>query len=165
MTLEDILTICGSHHIKFSKGKGYTDLIHFDLKNKRISNGKTILVDNGKIVKQTLKIGDLELTLDENTPLLNKTESDPYTYLEALYARYKYSVPEPYDSYARCNFRALNVNELTPKQMREGEKRQLARIKLETYVMFTKFPWENEKHHYWQSKNDKDLILFKEWRD
>jgi hypothetical protein len=59
----------------------------------------------------------------------------------------------------------LNINELTPKQMREGEKRQLARIKLETYVMFTKFPWENEKHHYWQSKTDKDLILFKEWRD
>ena len=49
--------------------------------------------------------------------------------------------------------------------MMKGEKRQLARIKLETFVMFNKFPWENEKHHYWQSKNDADLVLFKEWRD
>lgn len=165
MTFEDILTICGSTHMKFGKNKGYTDLIHFDLKRKRISNGKVILMDNGKIVPQTLKLGDLEFTLTEDMQLLRETESNPYPRLESLYKSYKYSVPEPYDSYARCNFRALNINDLTPKEVRDGEKRQLARIKLETFVMFTKFPWKNEKHHYWQSENDADLILFKEWRD
>lgn len=165
MTFEDVLIICGLTHTKFGKGKGYTDLIRFDLKNKEISNGKTILMCNGKIIPQKLTIAGIEIELTKDMELLSETTTEPYARLEELYKKYKYSVPEPYDSYARCNFRALNINDLSPKQMREGEKRQLARIKLETYVMFTKFPWENEKHHYWQSKNDKDLILFKEWRD
>lgn len=165
MTFEDVLIICGSNHTKFGKNKGYTDLIFFDQKKKKISNGKTILMDNGVIIPQKLIFGDFEIELTEDMELLNETTTEPYTKLEELYKSYKYSVPESYDSYARCNFRALNINDLTLKQMREGERRQLARIKLETFVMFTQFPWENEKHHYWQSKNDTDLILFKEWRN
>ena len=165
MTFEDVLIICGSTHMRFSKTKGYTDLIFFDQKKKKISNGKVILMDNGKIIPQKLTIGDFEIELTEDMELLREISTNPYEELEELYVNYKYSIPEPYDSYARCNFRALNINELSLNDMMKGEKRQLARIKLETFVMFNKFPWENEKHHYWQSKNDADLVLFKEWRD
>ena len=52
---------------------------------------------------------------------------------------------------------------VTREQFENGGKRQIARIELDAYVMFSDWEWENPEHHYWQSPNERSLILYKEW--
>lgn len=160
MTFFDVLRELSNVHIRMN-GKGYSDLIHFDLKNKRISNGNIVLYENGKVIPQVIKLHDYSIELTEDmTP---EMKDGSWEAVEALYGAYKNSVPEQSDEYARCNFVAKGLDELTHSEFVSGGKRQHARVNLEAYIMFHRLPWENEKFHYWQSKNDKSLVVFKEW--
>lgn len=163
MTFYEVLQTLAQFHIKFKTG-GYSDLIHFDLKNKTVSNGKTVLMKDGKIVPQKIDFGNgIEIELYEDMELIRRElPVDPYDVLEELYKQYKTSMEMPYSNYNRANFRAKRLNELSREEFNGSVGREIARIALEGYVLLTEFPWKNEKHFFYQGK-DKDLILYKEW--
>lgn len=164
-TFYEFLSFLGSHHWKFAKG-GFTDLLYFDLKNKRIKNGKTILYEDGKIVEQTVRLSNgIVFELKEGLPLMKIDFENPYMKLEELYREFKYSIPSPSSEFSRDNFIPKRIEDFSFMEYLSGGNRQMKKMELEAFVMFAKFPWENEKHHYWQSKQDKQLVLYKEWSD
>lgn len=161
MKIKELLEELSQCHIRMN-GQGYSDLIHFDFKNRVIGNGKTVLFKNGKTVPQKIKLYDCEFELEEETPVL---ETGSWEELESLYSVFRNSVPEPYDDvkYTKCHFIGLGIDELTREEFAMGKRRQTARIELESYLFFHKFKWQNEKHHYWQSKNIPQLIVYRDW--
>lgn len=159
MIFFDVLRELSNVHIRMN-GKGYSDLIHFDLKNKRISNGNIVLYENGKVIPQVIKLHDYSIELTEDmTP---EVKDGSWEAVEALYGAYRTSVPEQHDGHSKCNFVAKGLDELTNDEFQKGVKRQHARVNLEAYIMFHRLPWV-EGHHYRQGKNDKSLVVFKEW--
>lgn len=90
--------------------------------------------------------------------------------IENLYKSYKYSCPsERSDSKRKGYFKALSVDELTDEQMIYSESRELMQAQLEGFVLcailMNHLKWDDltEEKWFWQSKNDKDLIILKQW--
>lgn len=163
-SIYSLLTELGSKHIHFINGKkrgGYTDLLRFDLKNKRIWNGDTVIMDKGKIVVDEIKTTEKNYVNLQQLPLM--TDEERQQNIEELYREYKVSVPNKHSNYIKSNFYALNVDNMTDKQLRQGKPRDIARINLESYVMFSdlKYLFTNDKHFFW--KNDDGLVLFRDW--
>ena len=162
MTFNHVLRNLASIHLPMKKGKKcYSDLIRFDFKERRISNGSIVLYDHG-IIEQTLHICGMEVEITKDM----KIESGPASVeeLEQLYEKFKYSKLEPYAKYARENFVAVSDNDkLTREQFENAEYRQPARVRLESYVMFNDFSnfFTDKKHHYWKTNNG--LVLYRDW--
>lgn len=92
--------------------------------------------------------------------------------LENLYEIYKHSRPsERSDNKRRCYFRALKCKELSEDDMLYGVDREVAQFKLETYllawILSGLFVWDEESmgKWFWQSQNDKDLVILRNWID
>lgn len=89
--------------------------------------------------------------------------------IEQLYAAYKHSVPsERSESHRHYYFKALPEKDLTDKDMMYGDGRELARCKLELYLLYMilrdQFHWQDEwGSWFWQSETDKDLIILRDW--
>ena len=90
--------------------------------------------------------------------------------IEMLYANYKYSLPsEKSESRRRQYFKALPVDKLTDKQMATGENREVARAKLEGFMLCMIvdgfFVWNEEEmgKWFWQSQRDLDLVILRNW--
>lgn len=89
--------------------------------------------------------------------------------IEELYANYKHSVPsERSESHRRYYFKALPEKSLSDEDMMYGEQREVARCKLELYIVLCLFEgqlkwnpsWGN---WFWQSDKDKDLVILRDW--
>lgn len=91
------------------------------------------------------------------------------TKVEELYYRYKHSVPsERSESKSRKYFIALPETSLDNEAMLYGERRDKAQIELELFVLsqiLSGIRWDAETmgKWFWQSKNDKDLVILKSW--
>lgn len=90
--------------------------------------------------------------------------------IEWLYRNYKHSVPsERSESKRKRYFNALREKDLSDSDMLYGEPREVARFKLEAYVLFCIalgiFVWDEEMmgKWFWQSECDKDLVILREW--
>lgn len=89
--------------------------------------------------------------------------------VERRYRDYKHSVPsERSESHCRSYFKALPENKLTDEDMMYGMNREFARFELESFVlamiMCGALKWNSSwGSWFWQSENDKDLIILKEW--
>lgn len=89
--------------------------------------------------------------------------------VEELYRRYKHSVPsERSQNKSRLYFRALPEKELSDEDMLYGERRDEAQIELELYLLcqiILGMTWAPETmgRWFWQSKDDKDLVILREW--
>lgn len=90
--------------------------------------------------------------------------------IEWLYRNYKHSVPsERSESKRKRYFNALKEKDLSDSDMLYGEPREVARFKLEAYVLFCIalgiFVWDEEMmgKWFWQSECDKDLVILREW--
>lgn len=89
--------------------------------------------------------------------------------IEKAYRDYKHSVPsERSQSHRRYYFKALPEKELSDEDMMYGERREVARCKLELYVLIQLLRgnlwWNNSwGTWFWCSKNDKDLIILRDW--
>lgn len=90
--------------------------------------------------------------------------------IENLYKSYKYSCPsERSDSKRKGYFKALSADELTDEQMIYGENRELMQAQLEGFILCAilmnhlKWDYLTEEKWFWQSANDKDLIILKQW--
>ena len=162
MTFNHVLRNLASIHLPMKKGKKcYSDLIRFDFKERRISNGSIVLYDHG-IIEQTLHICGMEVKLTKDMEIESKVATPEE--LEELYEKFKYSKKEVWADYAKENFVAVNSNDdLSWSQFEEAEDRQPARVRLESYVMFNDFSnfFTDEKSHYWKSNNG--LILYRDW--
>lgn len=89
--------------------------------------------------------------------------------IEELYKNYKYSYPSERGEHYISYFMALPMEDMTDAEMVFGEEREIARAKLESYIlglMLSGFQWNSQEElkgkWFWQG-NDKDLIIFKSW--
>lgn len=96
-------------------------------------------------------------------------EGEFFTNVEELYYSYKHSVPsERSESKSHLYFKALPERSLSDDAMLYGERRDKAQIELELYILcqiLAGLKWNPEKmgKWFWQSKNDKDLVILKNW--
>lgn len=141
---------------------------------KRVEEGESFYIN---FKNQDLKIGRKLIVADgfyDDDQILFTTEelemSDVLSYIETLYENYKYSLPsERSDSKRRTYFKALPVDKLTDEQMATGERREVARAKLEGFILCMIvdgfFVWDEEEMGKWfyQSKNDPDLVILRSW--
>ena len=135
-----------------------------------VENGAKSMIDfssrsfklNGKYV---IKDGEYEGEL--GVPRCNDDEF--FINVEELYCRYKHSVPsERSEGKSRLYFIALPEVSLTDDDMLFGEHRDKAQIELELYILcqiLGGFKWNLEKmgRWFWQSSDDKDLVILKNW--
>ena len=165
MNLHEVLMEMCKEHIKIKKG-GYADLLFFNLKTKTIKNGNTVLVENGKIIPQTIKLIDgRELVLEDDWGEVNE---DFYQGLESRYEKYYLSTPSKSDRFVRTNFIAKNLEKMSFEELMSSSSnnRNIARYELEWFVMVNaikgNISWI-DGNWFWQSKKMLKLIIYKEW--
>lgn len=136
---------------KVSEGSRFS--IDFETRTMKI--GKKKVIDNGEY-------GDKEL--------ISIKTNDPLDIIENLYSQYKFSIPsERSESKRRCYFKALPANELTDEELICGVRREVARARLEGFILCMilngKFTWDEFTmgKWFWQSNNDPDLVILKKW--
>ena len=115
---------------------------------------------NGKVVMS-------EEDKPKDTPYL--THAVVLFAIEQRYKAYKHSVPsERSESHRRYYFKALPEKELSDEDMMYGERREVARCRLEVYVLFCiilgRLTWNPSwGTWFWRSKDDNDLIILRDW--
>ena len=135
----------------------------FDLKEKTMKNGRTTVIDNTKIL-DTLKLENGEEIILPHTPILSEREmKEPFDRVQELYDQYRVSFPS--NTKVKSNFIALRSDEMTFEELRKGIPRNLARTKLEAYILLGSihgiFKWKDETH--WFYHGERGLILYREW--
>jgi hypothetical protein len=134
---------------------------HISLKDRTLTiNGKK-LVDNGKYEGELGCYEYCEITKEQVLKQINEA-----------YSYYKYSIPSERTNSRRKNyFKALKEHELSEEDMLFGIPRDKAQACLEFTVLyyavtgvFDKYwdEWDMGKW-FWQSEEDKDLVILKEW--
>lgn len=164
MNLHEVLIEMTEQHQRI-KGGGYSDLLFFNHKTKTISNGKTVLVKDGKIVPQIIKLTDKELTLEDDW---GYEHEDFYSGMERRFDEYYKSVPTKCERFVKTIFmaKALNKYSSYTEMMNMSNNRAKARYELEWFFMASSIngdiKWLNDKHWFWKSPNTK-LIIYKEF--
>ena len=136
---------------KVSEGSRFN--INFETRTMKI--GKKKVIDSGEY-------GDKEL--------ISIKINDPLDIIENLYSQYKFSIPsERSENKRRGYFKALSANELTDEELICGERREVARARLEGFILCMilngKLTWDEFTmgKWFWQSNNDPDLVILKKW--
>lgn len=140
---------------------------------------ETILaVENGAQFKVDFQMRSLKVdgkyvirdgSYEGNLGMPNCSEEEFFSTVEKLYRRYKYSIPsERSESTRRRYFMALPEKELSDDAMLYGERRDKAQVELELFILcqlLNGFKWNSEKlgRWFWQSKEDKDLVILRQW--
>ena len=133
---------------------------HIDFEKRSMKVGKQYLIKNGEY--------DTERGLYMETYAFQKVNVILFM-LDELYYWYKYSLPsERSDSKRRKYFKALPIEEIPDRKLLRAERREVAQAKLEgailCLVVSGQLTWnENWGTYFWQSVNDKDFILLKQW--
>lgn len=144
---------------------GDTSNIVFDLKNKSAKAGPYYLIREGKLVKKKIFLTNGEKFDLAGLPLIEPCE-EPYKEIERLFVQYYNSVPSTKEV-SKGYFACKNPDKMTIEELTEGIPRCQARYELEAFIMLSAIcgyiPWENEKHFYWYSKEQRELVLFREW--
>lgn len=88
--------------------------------------------------------------------------------LENLYRRYQHSMPGERDNVRKSYFIALKEEDLDDEDILYGERRQIAKFRLEFYVLCAivsgALKWdENWGNWFWQSENNKSLVILRSW--
>lgn len=131
---------------------------HIDFQKRNMKVGKDYLVKNGEYVSdKTLGFGQMQLDSILNT-------------IEELYHNYKYSLPNERSSNKRKKyFKALPIEQLDDFHLFNPIRREPAQARLEGFILCMilngSFVWDEEKLGKWfyQSKNDPDLVILKDW--
>lgn len=127
-----------------------------DLFKRNMTVGGDMIVSNGKFV---------------GTDSLLDTD-DALSEIESLYASYKRSVPsEASENESRrhgSQFIALPMEELSDDDMMYGDRRDVAKARLESFVLLAaisgQLAWRDGMGKwFWKSPGDRDLVILKEW--
>lgn len=113
--------------------------------------------------KRTLHINGKEVDIE-----VDIASEFSFEKLEDLYRRYKYSMPSERDDVRKSYFIALKEEDLDDDDVLYGERRQIAKFRLEFYVLCAivsgTLKWQEEwGSWFWQSKNDKSLVILRSW--
>lgn len=135
-----------------------------------VTNGEKFKVN---LEKRNLKIGNEYLIkYGKYGGVLYNGVGFSISTLEDLYQVYKHSRPsERSENKQRKYFKALKLNELEEDDMLYGDDRELAQLSLELYllcwILSGTFVWDEESmgKWFWQSQNDKDLVILRSWID
>ncbi len=135
-----------------------------------LTNGEKFKVN---LEKRNLKIGNEYLIKDgKYDGVLYNGVGFSISTFEDLYQVYKHSRPsERSENKQRKYFKALKLNELEEDDMLYGDDRELAQLSLELYllcwILSGTFVWDEESmgKWFWQSQNDKDLVILRSWID
>ena len=141
---------------------------------QRVKDGESFYIN---FKNQSLKIGKKFVVVDglydDDRVLFTKSSlkmSEILSQIESLYENYKYSLPsERSDNKRRQYFKALTMDRLTDKQIATGEYREVARAKLEGFILCMivdgLFVWDEEEMGRWfyQSTRDPDLVILRNW--
>lgn len=84
--------------------------------------------------------------------------------LEALYDRYKHSIPSEDTMHRTARFKALPESELTDEDMLYGEPREQVERELEQALRGFVLP-DDAGTWFWQSKTDRDLVVLRRWTE
>ena len=163
MTVYEFLKQAGQSHSGIVGGVR-TDDIRFDLTARNIRSGKKTIVLDGKIACPHIALENGETYILDG---LIQFDGDPYAEIERLYARYRRSVPSRHERLNRGYFKALSSDALTMRELEENMPRLQARIELEGFILLASaaglIPWENPRHFFWQSPDDPDCIVYRDW--
>ena len=135
-----------------------------------VTNGEKFKVN---LEKRNLHIGNEYLIKDgKYDGVLYNGVGFSISTFEDLYQVYKHSRPsERSENKQRKYFKALKLNELEEDDMLYGDDRELAQLSLELYllcwILSGTFVWDEESmgKWFWQSQNDKDLVILRSWID
>lgn len=168
-TFYEILSELPQHSAYLKKDNkciGTTAQLAFDLKKKIIKCSNFEIFNKG-LQMNTLSLSDGTIFDLDDIDLIHSEECDQYEKIEELYSVYQKSVPNKSSNDRKSNFIALPINKLSYKEMMEGVPRTNARYELEGYVLLASFcgaiRWKWPDKFYWQSENNKSLVLFREW--
>ncbi len=121
--------------------------------------------------KRTCRVNGKIVLSEEDKPLSGHYDTPEIIMMviEKRYQDYKHSVPsERSESHRRYHFKALPYKELTDKDMMYGERREVARCKLELFILYhllrDDLKWNPSwGNWFWQSEKDKDLVILRNW--
>lgn len=141
----------------------YVDLI------KKVNRGVSFSINFKKrelrIDKKLIDLKSIEWQADFQ--LASNSELNK---LYPFYYAYKHSVPsERSERASKHYFKALSVKELSDNDFMYGMPRELARFNLEMALLrelvFGNLKWDDKTMGtwFWQSPDDKDFIILKEW--
>lgn len=134
---------------------------------EKVKHGARFTID---FKKRTLRVNGKEADAENveyefcNVGGLGLMES-----IEILYHEYKHSVPSPSSEHRQHTyFKALPYEQITTWDLCYREHREVARFKLEFFVlkaiMEKRLVWHDDwGSWFWQSDDDKDLIILREW--
>ena len=121
---------------------------------------RSLKIDGKYVIKDGKYDGELGVELTDS----------PLEQITQLYTRYQHSLPsERSENKRKCYFKSLPEHLLNEEDMLYGRSREYTQIALELYVLgvilngslkwddFAKGLW------FWQSPENKDLILLREW--
>jgi hypothetical protein len=121
---------------------------------------RSLKIDGKYVIKDGKYDGELGVKLTDS----------PLEQITQLYTRYQHSLPsERSENKRKCYFKSLPEHLLNDEDMLYGQSREYTQIALELYVLgvilngslkwddFAKGLW------FWQSPENKDLILLREW--
>lgn len=122
-----------------------------NLKTQTLKVGRKLLIDNGKIADDMVAM---------------EIPADALERIESLYGNYIKSIPSASDR-RKLPFYAPTADEMDIEDMIFGEEREIARARLEGYVVClaaSGFKWKEEMGSwFWKSPQFADLVLLREW--
>ena len=143
---------------------GKTEDIRIDLTRKSIWSGRLHIMRGGKVLRPSVRLENGEVC--ELHGIID-FEGDPYAEIERLYAQFKRSVPNRHVRLNRGYFKALSSDALSMQELMDNMPRPEARLALEGFILLASVaglvPWRNPRHFFWQSPNDPECIVYRDW--
>ena len=133
---------------------------------------KSLHIDRKPVIENGVLLGERRALLEhddldefEGFPL-NPLDC-PWSAIEYLYNKYKYSMPTKNSKVNKPYFKAEDTSKITAQHMACRPHRDKAQMMLEGFALFASmmglFGWANPDHWFWQSEDDKDLVVLKKW--
>lgn len=163
MTVYDFLPHAANAYTTI-RGGDKTDELRFDLTRKSIQSGRLYIVRDGLLALRKVYLANG--TVCELDGLIDFS-GEPYAQIERLYAQFKRSVPNRHERLNRGNFKALSSDALSMRELMDNMPRVEARYRLEGFILLASasglIPWRHPQHFFWQSANDLDCIIYRDW--
>ena len=136
----------------------------------RVGNGERFSIN---LAKRNMKVGNEYLIkegmCEPGRIVYNRLLIPEKERIEQLYKNFKYSCPSERSDTSRGYFKAYTADELSDAEMVLGGNREHCRAALEGYilcaVLMNHLKWSDltDRTYYWQSENDKDLVILRNW--
>ena len=143
---------------------GKTEEIRIDLTRKSIWSGRLPIMREGKLLLKSVRLENGDVCKLEG---LIDFGGDAFAEIERLYAQFKRSVPNRHVRLNKGYFKALSSDALTMEELMDNMPRPEARMALEGFILLASLsgliPWHNPKHFFWQSTDDPECIVYRDW--